>query len=179
MTTRTRSTRTAALLAVPFLVLVLAISTAAADDRHHGHYSGHSGGHYDYDNFGWGLSLAYPSPYWGGYGPGYGYYPGYGPGYPPGLSGSIGLGYSSWGHHDNWGLALSLPLYFGPRYAPPPAPVLVPAPQPASRQPPAGCLQVREYQSEIVIDGQPVPAWGQACLQADGSWKIISGPFSS
>lgn len=164
------------------VALVAALETgilAADDDRHHGGHHGYD----DYDSFGWGVSLGYPLLYGGGYGPGYGYYPGYGPGYPygpyaDGYGGSIGLGYSSWGHHDNWGLSLSLPLYFGPRYAPPPAPVLVPAPQPASRQPPAGCLQVREYQTEVVIDGQTVPAWGQACLQADGSWKIISGPFT-
>jgi surface antigen len=30
-----------------------------------------------------------------------------------------------------------------------------------------------------VIDGQAVPAYGTACLQADGSWKIISGPFTT
>jgi hypothetical protein len=164
--------------------LLLALTTAAADDRrgghHRGYYGGHHGGHYDYDSFAWGLSLGYPPPYWSAYGPAYGYYPGYAypPAYPPGLGGSISLGYSSWGYDDNLGLSLSLPLYVGPRYAPPPAPVLVPAPQPASRQPPAGCLQAREYQTEIVIDGQAAPAWGQACLQADGSWKIISGPFT-
>ena len=166
--------------AVVLATLLLAVSTAAADNRHHGYYGGHYGGHYDYDSFAWGLSLGYPPPYWGAYGPAYGYYPGYayGPAYPPGLGGSIGIGYSSWGHYDNLGLSLSLPLYVGPRYAPPPPPVLVPAPQPVSRQTPAGCLQAREYQTEIVIDGQAVPAWGQACLQADGSWKIISGPFT-
>jgi hypothetical protein len=172
MNTRFRTLPRAAVLAT----LLLAVSTASADDRHSGHYRGHYGGHYDYDSFAWGLSLGYPSPYGGAYGPAYGYYPGYA--YPPGLGGSIGIGYSSWGHHDNLGLSLSLPLYVGPRYAPPPPPVLVPAPQPVSRQTPAGCLQAREYQTEIVIDGQAVPAWGQACLQADGSWKIISGPFT-
>lgn len=26
--------------------------------------------------------------------------------------------------------------------------------------------------------GQPLPAYGTACLQADGSWKIVSGPFA-
>jgi hypothetical protein len=34
------------------------------------------------------------------------------------------------------------------------------------------CLQTREYTSEINIGGQTVPAYGQACLQPDGSWKF-------
>ncbi len=33
------------------------------------------------------------------------------------------------------------------------------------------CLQEREYQTTITIDGQQVQAWGIACLQPDGSWK--------
>lgn len=165
------------LIAVSLMaVLSAGVSTAGADDDRHG-------SHHDYNDhysFGWGLSLGYPSPYWGGYGPGYGYY---GPGYPygpygGGYGGSIGLGYSGGGYHDAYSLFFSLPLYFGPRYAPAPAPILVPAQPGAPRQPPAGCLQTREYQTEIVIDGEPVPAYGTACLQADGSWKIISGPFT-
>jgi surface antigen len=51
--------------------------------------------------------------------------------------------------------------------------------QGATRQVLSDCLQTREYQTEIVIDGQPVPAYGTACLQADGSWKIVSGPFAA
>ncbi len=42
-----------------------------------------------------------------------------------------------------------------------------PAPAPAGRS----CLQEREYQTVITIDGQPVPAWGTACLQPDGTWS--------
>ena len=34
------------------------------------------------------------------------------------------------------------------------------------------CLQVREYQTTITVGGQTVPAYGQSCLQADGSWKL-------
>lgn len=34
------------------------------------------------------------------------------------------------------------------------------------------CLQVREYQTTITVGGQNVPAYGQSCLQPDGSWKL-------
>lgn len=44
-------------------------------------------------------------------------------------------------------------------------------PQPTSTQN-SNCLQSREYQTEIEIGGESVPAYGQACLQQDGSWKF-------
>ncbi len=34
------------------------------------------------------------------------------------------------------------------------------------------CLQTREYQTTITIGGQNVPAYGQSCLQPDGTWKL-------
>lgn len=37
------------------------------------------------------------------------------------------------------------------------------------------CLQTREYQTTVVIGGQPREAYGTACLQADGSW--LKGPM--
>ncbi len=39
---------------------------------------------------------------------------------------------------------------------------------------PASCLMTREYQTRIVIDGEVVDAYGEACLQPDGSW--MRGP---
>ena len=39
------------------------------------------------------------------------------------------------------------------------------------------CLQVREYTTTIEIGGEGVPAYGQACLQPDGSWKF-GGPIA-
>lgn len=30
----------------------------------------------------------------------------------------------------------------------------------------------REFQKQIIIDGRPEQAYGEACLQPDGSWKI-------
>ena len=139
-------------------------SAWAGGPRHHRHHHGHS-------SVSWGVSFGYPSPGWPASRPAYGYYPGWGPG--PAYAGSIGIGYGSGGHHGSWGLGLTLPLYVGPRYAPPPPAVVVPSTQAASRQPTADCLQVREYQTEIVVGGRTVPAYGDACLQPDGSWKIV------
>lgn len=39
-------------------------------------------------------------------------------------------------------------------------------------QPAEDCLQIREYQTTITIGGQSVPAYGQSCLQPDGTWKL-------
>lgn len=36
----------------------------------------------------------------------------------------------------------------------------------------SSCLQVREYQTTITVGNRSVPAYGQSCLQADGSWKL-------
>lgn len=33
---------------------------------------------------------------------------------------------------------------------------------------------LREYQSTVVVGGRNVPAYGTACYQPDGSWKLIS-----
>lgn len=35
----------------------------------------------------------------------------------------------------------------------------------------SSCLQTREFQTYIEVGGRTVPAYGQACLQPDGSWK--------
>lgn len=36
----------------------------------------------------------------------------------------------------------------------------------------SSCLQTREYTSTVNVGGEAVPAYGQACLQPDGSWKF-------
>ena len=51
-----------------------------------------------------------------------------------------------------------------------------PRPSAAKVSPPlpkvdSSCLQEREYHTTIVIDGEELPAWGIACLQADESWR--------
>ena len=146
-------------LIVSFLVTVPGIvSLPAQADGHGGH--GHHGGWHGY---GPSYSLGF------GFAPGYGYGPGYGFGW------GLGYGYSS--HGSSIGLSFSAPLYFGPRYYPQPAPVMVaPRAYVAAQPATSTCRQVREYQTEIDIGGQMRPAYGNACLQADGSWKIISGP---
>jgi hypothetical protein len=42
--------------------------------------------------------------------------------------------------------------------------------QPQDSPAPSTCLMTREYQTEIVVGGEVVPAYGEACLQPDGSW---------
>ena len=34
------------------------------------------------------------------------------------------------------------------------------------------CRMIREYQTTITIGGKEVPAYGDACLQPDGSWRL-------
>ncbi len=82
--------------------------------------------------------------------------------------------------------------YYRPRYyyAPPyyyypppqpPAVIYVPAPIPAPSAPAATTSSVptvsqancREYESTTTIDGRPQKIVGTACLQPDGSWRII------
>ena len=57
-------------------------------------------------------------------------------------------------------------------YMPPPQ--AAPAPVAQATLPPTSgastCQMTREYQTEIVVGGQVMPAYGQACLQPDGSW---------
>jgi len=151
------------------VLLAGATSAWAGGSRHHRHYHGHSA-------VSWGVNIGYPAPWWPAYRPAYGYYPAWG--YAPGYAGSIGIGYGSGGYHDSWGIGLTLPLYLGPRYAPPPAAVAT-STRPVANQAQADCLQVREYQTEIVVGGRTVPAYGDACLQPDGSWTQVTGPFAA
>jgi hypothetical protein len=163
--------RTARITAILAAAFALAAPGAWAGGHHHNGYS--------HSSYSVGLNWVYPPPYWGGYYPGYG--PAYGP--PPGPAWGpsyLSLGYGYGGHGSNYGLSFSIPLYVGPRYAPqPPPPPPAPAVPIASRQADPNCLQVREYQTEIVVGGKSVPAYGNACLQPDGSWKPISGPFEA
>ncbi len=34
------------------------------------------------------------------------------------------------------------------------------------------CLMIREYQTKITVGGKEVDAYGDACLQPDGSWRL-------
>jgi hypothetical protein len=148
------------------------ISTALAGGHpHRGHH-----GYYSHSSFRLGLNWAYPSPYWRPFPPTYGYYPAYAPAWGPGV---MSFGYSYGGYRSSYGLSFAIPLNLGPRYAPQSFPQPAPAAATADRKPVASCLQVREYQTEIVVGGKTVPAYGDACLQPDGSWQTISGPFAA
>jgi hypothetical protein len=74
------------------------------------------------------------------------------------------------------------PYYVAPRYYYPPPPVVY-APPPVvyapSAQAPAPVApvvsqeQCREYQAPAVVGGEPGNTYGTACLQPDGSWRIV------
>ena len=92
------------------------------------------------------------------------------------------------------GVGIGVPLYYPPPvyaypppyyYAPPPVvyappPVVVSPPPPVVAQPasepytaPNG-QTCREYQSTVTVNGQQQPSHGTACLQPDGSWRIVN-----
>jgi hypothetical protein len=86
---------------------------------------------------------------------------------------------------------LGPPAYYypPPAYYPPPPAYYPPAPAyyyppPAYYAPPQGYAppaapsagqggNCREYQSTTTIDGRKQPTYGTACLQPDGSWRIV------
>lgn len=77
------------------------------------------------------------------------------------------------------------PVYYYPPppprvvYMPPPPPPVYYSPPPVAypaQTLPGGPLagsHCREYQSTAVVNGQQVPSYGTACLQVDGSWRIV------
>jgi hypothetical protein len=114
---------------------------------------------------------------------------------------STGRHYPYYGHryygHRHYGPPRYAYYYYGPRYyypppavyyyphyvpvAPPPV-VYVPVPrgpavaaQPASPvyQTPQG-QYCREYQGTLNIGGHPQPSYGTACLQPDGTWRLMN-----
>ena len=68
------------------------------------------------------------------------------------------------------------PFFFSGRtvFAPVPFAAFPPVPVPsylvAPTLGPSSCYQ---YQTTIIIAGQPQPAFGTACLQPDGTWRIV------
>ena len=105
--------------------------------------------------------------------------------------------YAGGRHHGHWrghhhggdsfhlGLGFVFPIYsYGyPYYPPPPAYYPVPARLPppavtpeqhaytASDEKPEYC---REYTKEVVVDGKEQVAFGTACRQQDGRWRIMN-----
>lgn len=77
-------------------------------------------------------------------------------------------------------VGVGLPLFYAPPpvvYAPPPVvyapPPVVYAPAPAAYAPAPATQTCREYQSTIQVNGQPQQSYGTACLQPDGTWRIV------
>lgn len=76
-----------------------------------------------------------------------------------------GFGYGPW-----WG---PYDAYAPPAYAYPPPVYAVPPPPPRSGAAASQLGECREFQSTVIVDGQPLPARGLACPQPDGSWRIV------
>jgi hypothetical protein len=74
------------------------------------------------------------------------------------------------------------PPYYPPAYYYPPPVVYAPAPSYGTVQPlaaPPGYQDgtgrtCREYQTTVQVDGQWQPGYGTACLQPDGTWRMIN-----
>ncbi|RTR18148.1 hypothetical protein EJ903_16490 [Azospirillum griseum] len=70
-------------------------------------------------------------------------------------------------------------------YYPPPPMVVYPAPPVVVYEPPPRVIyapppvqvrntaQCREYQSTVMVGGRPQSSYGTACLQPDGTWRIV------
>ncbi len=70
-------------------------------------------------------------------------------------------------------------------YYPPPPVVVYPAPPVVVYEPPPRVVyapaptrlrndaQCREYQSTVMVGGRPQSSYGTACLQPDGTWRIV------
>jgi hypothetical protein len=74
------------------------------------------------------------------------------------------------------------PTYYQPYYYYPPPVAYGPPPVYGSFQPqpvapayqsPSG-QTCREYQTTVTVDGQARPGYGTACLQPDGTWRMIN-----
>jgi hypothetical protein len=75
------------------------------------------------------------------------------------------------------------PAYYYPPpyyYYPPPPPVVYAPPPVYGAAPAAPAYQTRsgqtcrEYQTTVNVDGQAQPGYGTACLQPDGTWRMIN-----
>ncbi len=76
--------------------------------------------------------------------------------------------------HDRYDSRYAEPVYYSPppAYRPAPRVVYREAPVITVAQRPAGaCVQEREYQTRVTVNGRQVEAYGVACLQPDGTWR--------
>ena len=89
-------------------------------------------------------------------------------------------------HHSSFFFGFGVPLggYYGPAYYGPPAyayppgyaygPYYAPPPAPQYQAQDQAQAYCREFQTTIVVDGQPQDAHGTACQQPDGSWQVVN-----
>ncbi len=83
--------------------------------------------------------------------------------------------------HGFVSFSFGVPLVGPPVYYYPPPPVYYfPPPPPAFAPPPAAAVSPQaqpqachEYQTTAIIDGKPQAVIGTACLQPDGTWRIV------
>ncbi len=102
-----------------------------------------------------------------GYGSPYGYYRHRGYGYPYRYRHSYGYPIYRPGY------SYVRPYYADPVYAPSRSAPPPPAPA-AQARPPYDTSFCREYTRQIVIDGEEQTAYGTACRQSDGTWRILN-----
>jgi hypothetical protein len=84
-------------------------------------------------------------------------------------------------HHERRVIVVPPPRVI---YVAPPDVIYMPAPLPAAPPVPATAASpvyqatdgryCREYQATITVNGQRQPGFGTACLQPDGSWRIVN-----
>jgi hypothetical protein len=78
-------------------------------------------------------------------------------------------------HHHHHFIGFFDYWYPYPGYYAHPGPTVLPAEPPTEirlSKPVPGSDNCREYQTTIVVDGKSQPAYGKACRQADGAWRV-------
>ena len=110
---------------------------------------------------------------WHGYGHGYGH--GHGHGYNYGSSFSIGLGFVfpfyPYNYPYNYPYYVPVPVYTVPAQLPTATVTPDQRTYTASREEAAYC---REYTKKIIVEGREEMAYGTACLQHNGSWRVMN-----
>lgn len=78
-------------------------------------------------------------------------------------------------HHSDFSALFLFDLTPPPRYVyvPPPPPVYV-QPPPVVRYAAPQPAYCREYTTTVYVNGRPAQTYGTACLQPDGTWRIVS-----
>jgi hypothetical protein len=134
-------------LAVMSALALAAAQPAYARNGHHGHHHGSDA----FFSFGFSSAPYYYDPY--AYGPGYAYPPAYA--YPPVYAYPPDYGYG--GYDQPYGDG-PMPNESGPY----------------SNGGSDNGPYCREFQTTVVIDGQPQSAHGTACQQPDGTWAVVN-----